>query len=384
MTGHLHMPAEWELHTATWLAWPHNRNTWPQKLLTEVEAIYVRMITSLLDGEKVQLLVPHALMAKKVLRLLPKKAKTNHLFFHPVRYVDSWIRDYGPIFVKITDGKRKGEKGSRVLPSVSPIGHKWIPCGLWSAPPSVTRDPFSPPSCIAENVAFTKWQFNAWGKKYADLAKDNGVVNRMSALKNYKRFDVGMVLEGGSVEVNGAGVCLTTRQCLLNPNRNPKLSKKKIVDYLKNYLGVQKVIWLNQGIEGDDTDGHIDDLARFVDRNTVVTAVEPNRMDPNHGVLKENLNILKRETDGAGRRLRVVELPMPGKIGSNERLPASYANFYIGNRSVLVPSYGHKNDKRAVRVLAKFFPSRKIVPIECTALVHGLGSIHCVTQQEPL
>jgi agmatine deiminase len=190
--------------------------------------------------------------------------------------------------------------------------------------------------------------------------------------------------------VNGRGTCLTTEQCLLNPNRNPKLSRKKIERYLSDYLGIQKVIWLKEGIEGDDTDGHVDDMARFVDPNTVVAAMESDPEDKNHAILKENLRILKSATDAKSRRLKVIELPMPGRVGrgrpdtGHSRLPASYANFYIANGCVLLPLYSHSNDKKALGLFKKVFPGRKIVGIECSALVYGLGSIHCVTQQEPV
>ena len=328
------MPAEWELHEATWLTWPKNRTTWPGKHLKTVEAVYLRMMRALLDGEKVHLLVPDEKSGRAVLkRLEAKKARTSNLVLHRVRTADAWIRDYGPIFVK-----------------------------------------------RGRDTAFTKWTFNAWGGKYRDLARDNAVVGRISYLKNFKRADEPMVLEGGSIDVDGRGTLLTTEQCLLNKNRNPHLTRKDIEGRLKKYLGVRKVLWLKEGIEGDDTDGHVDDITRFVAPGTVLTAVEPDRREKNHWSLEENLEILKQTTDAAGKRLKVVEFPMPGKIG---RLPASYANFYIGNAAVLLPVYSHRNDRPAVKILKKLFPRRKIVPIECTSLIFGLGSIHCVTQQQP-
>jgi len=337
------MPAEWEPHDSTWLAWPKNNVTWPGKLLKEVESVYLQMISALLPQEKVQLLVDNEKTAKAVLNFLPKKAKTQNLKFHLVRTVDAWIRDYGPVFVK----NRRGEK------------------------------------------AFVKWTFNAWGGKYDDLARDNDVVDRIGVLKKAKRFDPGIILEGGSIEVNGQGVCLTTEQCLLNPGRNPKLARKDIEQYLKRYLGIEKVIWLKEGIEGDDTDGHVDDITRFVGTDKILTAVENDIGDKNHAILKENLEILKREKDQNGNGFQLIELPMPGKVGlgrddaPGERLPASYANFYIGNGVILAPIYSHANDKEALKVLRSVFPKRLVVGIECTSLVYGLGSIHCVTQQEP-
>lgn len=333
------MPAEWEPHAATWLTWPSNPETWPGKMLSEVESIYVRMMEALLPGERVELLVHDKREAEKVVKLLALRGtRMKNLILHRADTVDTWIRDYGPIFVK--NGAKK---------------------------------------------AFTKWRFNAWGGKYSDLARDNGVVGKLQALKAHRRIDPGIVLEGGSVDMNGRGSCLTTEQCLLNKNRNPHLSQREIESVLERFLGARNVIWLKEGIEGDDTDGHIDDITRFVGPRTVVTAVEPNAKDPNHDILEENLERLKFARDESGKRLTVVQLPMPGRVldARGKRLPASYANFYIGNAAVLVPIYSHRNDAKALRILKRLFPGRRVVGIECTALVHGLGSIHCVTQQEP-
>ncbi len=336
------MPAEWEPHEATWLVWPENHTTWPGGLLKKVEHIYLQMIRALLPGEKVNLLVKSRKAAGDVLKRLPEKTAADRLIFHEVKTVDTWIRDYGPVFVQGNGGK-----------------------------------------------AFTKWRFNAWGGKYADLARDNGVVERIPALKHVRRFDPGIIMEGGSIDMNGRGTCLTTEQCLLNPNRNPKLSRRDIEGYLERYLGARNVIWLKEGIEGDDTDGHVDDITRFTGPRTVLTAIESDPRDKNHEILEENLRILKEARDQDGKKFRILELPMPGRVGlgrgdtSADRLPASYANFYIGNAAVLVPIYSHKNDKLALKVLRDAFPGRKVVGIECTALVYGLGSIHCVTQQEP-
>lgn len=337
------MPAEWARHEATWLTWPTNRITWPGAMLKKVEDIYLRMMKALLEGERVHLLVPDEKTERRVRSLLEaKKARVSRLTGHRVKAVDTWIRDYGPIFVK--SGTRR---------------------------------------------AFTKWTFNAWGGKYVDLARDNGVVPKLSYLKTFRSTVVPMVLEGGSIDTDGQGTCLTTEQCLLNPNRNPNLSRSDIEARLKKHLGFSKVIWLKEGIEGDDTDGHIDDITRFVAPRTVVTAVEPDRSDKNHGYLGENLRILQEECDASGRGFRIIELPMPGRVqvkqghSDSGRLPASYANFYIGNAVVLLPVYSHANDGKAERILKGLFPGRRIVPIESTPLVYGLGSIHCVTQQQP-
>lgn len=352
------MPAEWERHEATWLTWPTNAVTWPGKMLKEVEDIYLQMMRALLPGENVNLLVPDAKTGRKVSSLLGKAGSKN-LILHQVETVDVWIRDYGPIFVRRQRTEDREKKTN-----------------------------------LSSEIAFCKFTFNAWGGKYKDLARDNAVVDRIRALRSYKRFDVPFIFEGGSIDVNGLGTCLTTEQCLLNSNRNPGLTKKRIETNIKKNLGVKKFIWLKDGIEGDDTDGHVDDITRFVGPRTILTAVEPDTHDKNHSRLEENLELLKRSTDQDGKKFTLIELPMPGRLLDEaggrplddvrgRRLPASYANFYIGNHSVLVPVYGHRNDRAAVRTLRKVFKDRKVVPIECAPLVHGLGSIHCVTQQQP-
>ena len=358
------MPAEWEAHEATWLTWPTNTITWPGKMLKEVEAVYLQMMQALLPGEKVHLLVPDEKSARKVLSSLrSKKAAVQNLVAHNVKTVDTWIRDYGPIFVKRVDGIRNTEYKIQISSSASRL-----------------------PSA---NISFCKFTFNAWGGKYADLARDNGVVDRIVALKKFRRTTVPMVLEGGSIDMNGQGVCLTTEQCLLNPNRNPSLSKTDVEDNLKRCLGVRQVLWLKEGIEGDDTDGHVDDITRFVSPNVILTATENDVRDKNHDILNGNLAILNASRGLSGKKFNIVEFPMPGLVGvekghsNSGRLPASYANFYIANKAVLLPVYSHRNDKNAARILRGLFPGRKIVPIECTPLVYGLGSIHCVTQQQP-
>lgn len=337
------MPAEWEPHEATWLTWPTNKITWPGKMLKEVEGIYFQMLQTLLASEKVHLLLPDEKTGQRVLGFLrSKNAAAQNLILHKVKTVDTWIRDYGPIFVK------RGKK-----------------------------------------VAYNKFTFNAWGGKYRDLARDNGVVGRVGYLKKIKHTNVPMTFEGGSIDVNGRGACLTTEQCLLNPNRNPHLTRTDIENRLKKYLGIRQIVWLKEGIEGDDTDGHVDDVTRFVAPNTILTAVENDARDKNHEILKENLGILKSLRGMSGRKFNIVEFPMPGRVeagkghSSSGRLPASYANFYIANKTVLLPVYSRPNDREAARILRRLFPGRKVVPVECTALVYGLGSIHCVTQQQP-
>lgn len=326
------MPAEWEPHAATWLAWPSPYASWSGRDLDGVEKIYAQMIAALLPGERADLLVADKTQAEKAIHLLALRGTAmKNLFLHRVKTADVWIRDYGPIFVK----SRK-DKGERI-----------------------------------KNKAFVKWIFNAWGGKYPYLVRDNRVVDQLTMLKAYRRFDPGIVLEGGSIDVDGRGTCLSTEPCLLNKNRNPRLTRQEIEATLRRYLGIQKTIWLTQGIAGDDTDAHIDNLARFVGQGRILAVAG----------FEENLKILKQSTDVFGRKLKVAELPQPGHVGGG--LPASYANFYIGNSAVLVPVYSHGNDKKALRIIRRCFPGRRVVAIECTALVHGLGSIHCVTQQEP-
>src|SRR3989338_4232813 len=354
------MPAEWEPQGATWLAWTKNKITWPGKVLKEVEEIYLQMISALLTGEKVYLLVDSKDTVRNILtRLTLRKIPAQNLVFVDVKTVDTWIRDYGPIFVKRCHSRASGNR----------------------VDPRLRGDD--------ERCAFVKWCFNAWGGKYGDFARDNGVVDKIESLKSYRRFDPGITLEGGSIDVNGQGTLLTTEQCLLNPNRNRKLSRGQIENTLKKYLGVRNILWLKEGIEGDDTDGHVDDITRFVNPTTIVTATETDPRDKNCVILKENLKILKTARSESRKKFKIVELPMPGCVrkggkGTNQvRLPASYANFYIANKVVLVPIYSHKNDKQALKILRRLFPGRKVLGIECTPLVYGLGSIHCVTQQQP-
>lgn len=333
------MPAEWQPHASTWLAWPHNVITWPGKRLAAVEDIYGVMIEALMTGEVVNLLVNDAQEEKKVRDiLLKRKIGTEKLKIHYVPTVDSWIRDYGPTYVK----NGRGEK------------------------------------------AWCKWIFNAWGGKYEDLATDTRVFDDHQQLVPHQKFSLSMVLEGGSIEVNGSGVCLTTEQCLLNKNRNPHLSKIQIENNLREYLGVEQILWLEEGIEADDTDGHIDDITRFVSEDTILSAWDDETLNPNHEILEKNWRRLKTFRDLKDRKFNLIKFPMPGRVmDEGAPLPASYANFYIGNSVVLLPVYKHRNDKEAARILKELFPKKDIVSIPCTPLVYGLGSIHCVTQQEP-
>lgn len=336
------MPAEWHPHHSTWLTWPKDPETWPGRV-AQVEEIYLEMIAALTPHEIVNLLVDDDETEQKV-RGRCGDAAASRIHFHHLQTVDSWIRDYGPNFLLGSDGAG----------------------------------------------AFNDWIFNAWGDKYEALKKDDSVPQRLEPFLKMKRFSPGIVMEGGSIEVNGAGCVLTTEQCLLNPNRNPDLSTDEIERYLKDYLGVKKVLWLGEGIVGDDTDGHIDDIARFVGTNTIVCAVEEDPDDANYELLQDNLARLRSMTDAGNKPFDIVTLPMPGIVGGSstgtrdlERLPASYANFYIANSVVLAPVFDHANDERAVDTLQRLFPTRQIVPINCEPLVWGMGTIHCVTQQQP-
>ena len=329
------MPAEWEKHEATWLTWPKNPTTFPPRLMEEVEQIYVKMIKELAQGERVDLLVDDPTTIEKVSSLLESD---GNLVFHTIKTADVWVRDYGPIFLKDSN-----------------------------------------------SIAATKWIFNAWGNKYEDLRLDDQIGMKIAQSTGTRIFEPNMVLEGGSIDVNGAGSCITSKQCLLNKNRNPHLNQDQISQFLKEYLGVTKLIWVDSGVAGDDTDGHVDDIARFVNKNTIICMTEDNPEDENYGPLQKNLQILHETFYQKGDKIQVVPIRMPEKVDSEEgRLPASYANFYIGNAVVLVPTYGDPNDSPALNMFQTLFPDRKVIGINCKPLLYGLGAIHCVTQQQPI
>lgn len=336
------MPAEWEPHEGTWLSWPKDPITWPDRV-PQVEKIFEAMIEALTPHEKVHLLVNDEKVRDAVTkRLAARRVAMKNVDLLVIPTVDSWTRDYGPNFVV-----RRGAGGKAEL-------------------------------------AMNHWIFNAWGGKYEELMPDTEIPRKIEPILKVPRFVPGIVMEGGSIEVNGAGTVLTTEQCLLNPNRNPKLSREQIENYLKEYLGMRHVIWLGDGIVGDDTDGHIDDLSRFVGPRTVVTVVESDPADENYPMLQENLKRLREARDQDGKKLDIATLPMPGFIGDDEgRLPASYANFYIANSVVLAPLYNHANDTAALSILKELFPKREVIGIQCEPLVYGFGAIHCVTQQQP-
>ena len=325
------MPAEWEKHDATWLSWPKDPNTFPPSLLPKVEAAYVDMVQAISKGEEVRVLVDDAKAESRVRSMVKEKGAVT---YHRLKTVDVWVRDYGPICVR------------------------------------------------GKGVALVKWLFNAWGNKYDDLKPDNEAGERMAQASGLRVFRPGVVLEGGSVDVNGKGCLLTTEQCLLNPNRNPSLGKQELESTLRQNLGVTDVVWLGRGIEGDDTDGHVDDIARFTGPREVVVAAESDSADPNKPVLEANRRLLEDAHDQDGHSLMVTELPMPGRVQSPDgRLPASHLNFYIANECVLVPTFGGESDRVALRLLGDAFPKREVVGVDCRALVFGLGTLHCVTQQ---
>ena len=333
-----HMPAEWEPHDAVWLSWPHNKETFPH--IEAVEEAYIRFISAIHRSERVELFVPGAL-AHRLVRTRLKEAKVDlsRVTLHTIDYSDVWIRDYGPSFLLNRGMKR---------------------------------------------LAMTRWEFNAWGGKYPSMLPDGRISEIMNRRLELSVFEPKIILEGGSIDVNGKGSVLTTRACLLNPNRNPELSENRIEEYLSEYLGVTNIIWLNEGIVGDDTDGHVDDLARFVNPSTVLCAYEEDTADANYPALHENYEILTRSRDEEGRPLTVVKLPMPAPVQSgDERYPASYTNFYIGNTVVIVPVFGDPRDKDAIEILQALFPGRTIIGVDARAMVEGFGTFHCATQQQP-
>ncbi|MGE0705475.1 MAG: agmatine/peptidylarginine deiminase [Vicinamibacterales bacterium] len=334
------MPAEWEPQQAVWLSWPHNPETWAAHGIADVRRVYVETIRALGPQQHINLLVND----DESERAARDTMIDGGVDFTPVTFLqiptrDTWIRDYGPTFVV--------NRSSRA-------------------------------------VAMVKWEFNAWGGKYEDLEADTRVPFAMNRGLGMQIFEAGIVLEGGSIEVNGRGTVLTTTQCLLNPNRNPHLSREQVEQYLRDYLDVSQVIWLGDGIAGDDTDGHVDDIARFVDPTTVVCVVEEDPDDENYEPLRENHERLERAVDQDGRPLRVLTLPTPGPISdATGRLPASYANFYIGNAAVVVPIFGVQADDQALGVLRECFPGRHVVGVDSRHMVAGLGAIHCCSQQQP-
>ncbi len=332
-------PAEFAPHDATWLSWPHKEASWPGKI-NSIFPVYAEFVKRVAEGEKVNINVADDAMKSKALGYLESvRADLSQIqfFFHPTN--DAWCRDHGPAFLVHRVEKKK---------------------------------------------MIVDWGYNAWGGKYPPFDLDDVIPTLIGKHYNIPVVNPGIVMEGGSVEFNGKGTLLTTRACLLNPNRNPHLNQKQIEDYLYNYYGVDHILWLGDGIVGDDTDGHIDDLTRFVSSDTVVTIVEENKSDENYEILQDNLKELKTLRLENGKQVNIVELPMPSPIVYEEmRLPASYANFYISNKYVVVPTFRDKNDDRALQILQSCFPDRQVIGLDSVDIIWGLGSFHCLSQQEP-
>jgi agmatine deiminase len=331
-------PAEWAEHEATWLSYPHNENSWPDRIDSIYNA-YHQFIIAISKKEKVHINVCNTQMLEKVkheLALVGADFSKIFLHIHPTN--DAWCRDHGPAFL------------------INPQ---------------------------TQSKILVKWNYNAWGGKYpADL--DNQIPYQIATHLNLPIVEAGIIMEGGSVDFNGNGTILTTTSCLLNENRNPLLTQPKIEEYLEKYYGVKQILWLGDGIEGDDTDGHIDDITRFVNEDTVITCVEQNKEDFNHLPLKENLESLKKMRLLNGKQLNIVELPMPSPLFIDEqRVPASYANFYICNAGVMVPIFKCKEDDLALQILSSCFKDRPVIGIDSTDMIWGLGSWHCLSQQEP-
>jgi agmatine deiminase len=343
------MPAEWEPHKATWLAWPHNPEDWPGKFAA-IPWLYAEIVRLLARRERVHLIVENAAAEKRVRSMLKRAgADLDKVDFHQWPTDRGWTRDSGPIFVRDGAGK----------------------------------------------LAITNWQFNGWAK-YDDWRLDDRIPGRVKELLGLPAWEPTIahqdgtrrrtVLEGGSIDVNGAGLMLTTEECLLSmvQQRNPGVSREQLEQVFSDYLGVDQVIWMNRGIAGDDTHGHVDDITRFAGVDTIITAVEPDTKDPNHEPLAENLARLKAARTPEGKQFTIVELPMPRPvIFRGQRVPASYANFYLANGVALMPTFHDPNDRVALNILAEVFPEREVIGVHSVDLIWGLGALHCMTQQQP-
>ena len=343
------IPAEWEKHSAVWLAWPHDKisfgslnetqNEMDEERLSRVEQKFLEIIKAISESEIVKLLVLNGEVeerVKKMLRLI--NVNLDRINFYEVDYADVWLRDFGPIF--ISNGREK---------------------------------------------AWLKWVYDAYGNKFPDLLKDNNVFLKLEKVIGKRMFKIDFILEGGSIEINGDGICLTTEKCLIEKSRNNSASKEKVEQVLKDNLGVEKIIWLKDGLVNDHTDGHIDDIARFIKKDTILCAYEENTNDPNFKILEKNFRILENSTDQNNKKFNLVKIPMPHMNYHNgEKAPVSYVNFYVGNNVVLVPTFNDPNDERALDIIGHHFPDRKIMGVDCRDIIYGGGSIHCITQQEPL
>jgi agmatine deiminase len=335
-----YFPAEFAPHTATWLSWPHKEASWPGKIHT-IFPNYSRFVKELTQGEKVCINVNSEAMKAFAIKCLTDAGvdlQKVEFFLHPTN--DAWCRDHGPAFL------------------------------------------INPNAEIKKVIV--DWNYNAWGNKYPPFNLDDVIPTLIADQYKLPVYYPGIIMEGGSVEFNGKGALLTSTACLLNPNRNPHLDKGEIENFLINYYGIEQVLWVDEGIIGDDTDGHIDDTVRFVNEDTVITVIEENKQDENYDLLQHNLGQLKSMRLLNGKQLNIVELPMPSAlVYEDQRLPASYANFYIANASVIVPTYRCAADDKALQIIQQCFPDRKVVGIDSTDIIWGLGSFHCLSQQEP-
>lgn len=336
-----YFPAEFAPHAATWLSWPHKEASWPGKI-NAIYPSYVKFIKELIKGERVKINVVDAAMQQQATDWMTRfdvDLSTIDFFIHPTN--DAWCRDHGPAFL------------------INPSAH----------PQKVIVD----------------WGYNAWGNKYPPYDLDDVIPTRIAEHYGLPVWHPGIVMEGGSVEFNGKGTLLTSTACLLNPNRNPHLNQEQIEKYLRDYYGVEQILWVDEGIVGDDTDGHIDDTVRFVNADTVLATVESDRTDENYALLQHNLQQLKAMRLIDGKSLNIIELPMPSPLSyEGQRLPCSYANFYIANHAVIVPVFNCKQDETALRIIEQCFPGREVVGIDSVDIIWGLGSFHCLSQQEPL
>ena len=335
-----YFPAEFAPHVATWLSWPHKEASWPGKIHT-IYPYYAQFVKVLTESELVRINVVDAAMQDFATAHLLKAGVPMdkvEFFLHPTN--DAWCRDHGPAFL------------------------------------------INPNAAIKKVIV--DWNYNAWGDKYPPYDLDDVIPTRIAEHYGLPVYYPGIIMEGGSVEFNGAGTLLTSTACLLNPNRNPHLNQEQIEGYLRNYYGVEQILWVDEGIVGDDTDGHIDDTVRFVNADTVLTVVESNKQDENYAILQHNLKQLQQMRLLNGKQLNIVELPMPDAVVyEDQRLPASYANFYISNQHVIVPTFRCDKDDQALSIIQQCFPERTVVGIDSTEIIWGLGSFHCLSQQEP-
>ena len=335
-----YFPAEFAPHEAMWLSWPHKEASWPGKI-NNIFPFYAKFIKEVSKSELVRINVADAAMenfARRYIEEAGADLSRVQFFYHPTN--DAWCRDHGPAFLVNPDAPQK----------------------------KVVVD----------------WGYNAWGGKYPPFDLDDVIPSLIANEFNLPVYHPGIVMEGGSVEFNGEGTILTSRACLLNKNRNPQLNQHQIEQFLFDYYGAAQVLWVDEGIVGDDTDGHIDDTVRFVNADTVLTVVEDDKRDENYQILQDNLAQLKSMRLLNGKQLNIVELPMPDAITwEDQRLPASYANFYIANGSVIVPTFRCDKDDRALSIIQQQFPGREVVGIDSTEIIWGLGSFHCLSQQEP-